>query len=164
MNAEFEIKVTRKAMYRFLLYHTYHSASGLVSIVAGVGLLLYFFLGTAGANHWIYAAFGILLLIYLPWTLFMQAAKQTQLNPVFKKPLHYVVSESGIRVEQEEASNEIAWEQVRRVCETRQSILVYTGAKNAFIWIRVQMGSEEAAVRALLVKNVDAKRLKLKKA
>lgn len=162
MKSEFRIQMTTGAMYRFLLYHTYHKFSGFFSIVLGL-VLIGFFVSPSGRstqNSLVYLVFGILFLLYEPWTLYTKAAQQTKLNPVFKKPLTYIVTEAGIRVVQEDAANELAWENVYKVRETAQSILIYTNKKNAFIWIKKQMGEEETAVRELIRKHVSAAKCK----
>ncbi len=163
MKAEFEIQITTGSMYRFLMYHTYHELSGIFSIIAGTVLLALYFWARGGVNSWIYLLFSILFFVYQPWTLYTGAVKQAKLNPVFKKPLGYSVSDDGIVVTQGEASNEAKWESVLKVCETRQSILVYTNPKSAFIWVKSQMGTQEPAVRKLILSHVDAKKAKLAK-
>lgn len=165
MRSEFDIRISTKNMYHFLMNHTYRGASGIVGLVAGIGLIAYYLYarGGDGSNVWIYLFFGVLFLVYQPWTLYTQAVKQTKLNPVFKEPLHYVLTEETLEVQQKDASNSISWGDIWKVRETGQSILVYTSQKNAFIWVKKQLGSEEANVRALLAKVVDSRRMKLKK-
>ncbi len=165
MKAKFEIQITTGSMYRFLMYHTYHELSGRFSIIAGFALLaLYVWaLRGNGVNSWIYLAFSVLFFAYLPWTLYTRAAKQAKLNPVFKKPLGYFVSDEGIVVTQGKESNEAKWESVLKVRETKQSILVYTNPRSAFVWVKSQMGTQEPAVRKLILAHVDAKKVKLAK-
>lgn len=151
MKAEFEIKMTRTAMYQFLMYHAYHGFSGIFSIVAGAALLIYYVINRGdGGNTWLYLLFGVLFLVYQPWTLYLNAVKQVGLNPVFKKPLLYRVSREGIEVCQEESTNQIGWDGVQKVRETSRSIFVYTGKKNAFIWIKSQLGGQKETVQKLL--------------
>lgn len=165
MNTEFEIKIKTMDMYRFLMYHAYHGASGVFSIVAGLALIAFFFIRRGQLeNSWIFLVFGVLFLAYLPWTLLNRAAQQVKLGTAFKKPLKYILSEEGVSVRQEEAAAEVAWEDICRVRETGSSILVYTGKKNAFIWVKSQMGDQETKVRELLRAHVPAKNLSLKKA
>ena len=164
MKTEFDIKMTTGTMYRFLMYHAYHSFAGVFSIVAGAALLAYYFFmfGKGGANHWIYLLFGALFLIYQPWALYTGAVRQAKLNPVFKKPLHYVVMEEGVKVIQGDAVSQMEWNAVQKVRETSRCILVYTGNKNACIWIKAQMGQEVNTAREILRKCVPEKCLKLR--
>ena len=165
MKAEFEIQITTGSMYRFLLYHTYHEMSGRFSIAAGIALLALYGWALSGesVNSWIYLAFSILFFVYQPWTLYTRAAKQAKLNPVFKKPLGYLVSDDGIVVTQGEESNEAKWETVLKVRETKQSLLVYTSPQRAFVWVKSQMGAQEDVVRKLILAHVGAKKIKLAK-
>lgn len=149
-------------MYRFLLYHIYHSFSGIFSIAAGLGILALFFVLRDSSQSWIYLLFGILFLVYEPWSLYTRAVKQAKLNPVFKKPLKYTVTEQGITVTQDQTANEAAWESVLRVRETGKSIYVYTSTRNAFIWEKTQMGNETAAVKKLLETHIAPDKRKIK--
>ena len=73
MKAKFEIKMTNRDMYNFLMYHSYHSFTGIFSIVSGIALLGYFFwcVGTGRESSFLYPLFGVLFLVYQPWTLFI---------------------------------------------------------------------------------------------
>lgn len=165
MNAEFEIKIKTIDMYRFLMYHAYHGASGIFSIVAGLALIAFFIIRKEPLeSSWYYLFFGVLFLVYLPWTLLNRAAQQVKLGTMFKKPLKYILSEEGVTVRQEESTAEVAWKDVSRVRETGSCILVYTGRKNAFIWVKSQLGDQEAITRQLLRAHVSEKNLSLRKA
>lgn len=165
MKTSFEIKVSVNDMYRFLMYHTYHSRQGIFSIIAGVALIVLFaFRHSVINNSWIYLMFGILFLAYFPWTLYTQAAKQVKLGTSFKKPLHYDLDENGITVKQGKESVQIEWKNVYRVRETGSSILIYTNKRNAFIWVKKQMEKAEPDVRRILKKCLSEKICSLKKA
>lgn len=162
MKSEFEIQVTTGSMYRFLMYHTYHSFQGFFSIAAGLGLLILFLVFRENSQSWIYLLFAVLFFVYEPWTLYTRAVKQAKLNPVFKKPLRYCVTDEKITVTQDETASEAAWENVCKVRETGKSIYVYTSSRNAFIWEKSQMGAETDTVKKLLSGHVDPKKKKLK--
>lgn len=152
MKAKFEIKMTNQDMYNFLMYHSYHGFTGIFSIVAGIVLLGYFFwcMGTGRDSSFLYPLFGILFLVYQPWTLFISSAKQVTSNPVFQKPIVYEISENGITVSQDGETNEIGWDGVCRIREDKRSIFVYTGAKNACIWPKKQLGNQITEVKKIL--------------
>lgn len=165
MRSEFDIQITTKSMYNFLMYHAYKGTSGLLNILIGIGMIAYYFYarGGEGTNTWLFLFFGVLFLVYQPWTLYSRAVKQAKLNPVFKQPLTYVLTEDGIEVRQGESANQITWNQVYTVRENGMSILLYTSNKNAFIWVKSQLKDQESQVREFLAKKVDAKKLKLKR-
>ncbi len=156
MEIRFEIKVTHRDMYNFLMHHTYRSFSGIFSVVAGIALLGLFWYGrTLGTeNTWLYLLFGVLFLVYEPWTLLIQSAKQVSSNPVFQKPLSYCLTETGISVAQGETENEIPWTAVTKVRESARSFFIYTSKRNASIWVKDQLGGQEQAVREILERQV----------
>ncbi len=181
METEFEIKMTVGGMYRFLMYHAYHSFAGIFSIVAGLALIGFYIWNGGGfetRNLW-NLVFGILFLLYEPITLHSQAVKHVKLNFVYKHPLHYTLSEEGIAVRQAKLQGGMdeelyveslmgpkptvaGWDSVLLVREDSKSILVYTGKKNACIWLRDQLGAREAEIREILRKYVPAEKLKLR--
>ena len=69
MEVEFDIKMTPGALYDYLLFHTYTSASGLLGAIVGALLIVAYFMG-AGILCLIA---GIIVLAYLPWTLFLKS-------------------------------------------------------------------------------------------
>lgn len=181
MKTEFEIKMTVGGMYRFLMYHAYHSFAGVFSIVAGLALIGFYIWNGGGletSNLW-NLVFGVLFLLYEPLTLHSQAAKHVKLNFVYKHPLHYTLSEEGIAVRQAKLQGGMdaelyveslmgpkptvaAWDSVILVREDSKNIFVYTGKKNACIWFKDQLGAQETEVREILRKYVSADKLKLK--
>lgn len=165
MKSEFEIRVSTNDMYGFLMYHTYHGFSGIFSIVAGVALILFYIFNRQGSvsNVWIYLAFGVIFLFYQPCALYTKAVSQVKLGVSFKKPLRYRLTEKGIEVIQEKDSGEVSWEQIFKVRETGKRILVYTSEKNAFIWVKAQMGDGGESAKKIMRKYVPAGKLKLKK-
>lgn len=164
MKATFDVKMNQKVMYNFLMHHTYSGFSGFFSTAVGIGILGLFFatLGkTDPSQSVVYAIFGVLFLIYLPGSLFMKAAQQVKLNPVYKKPLTYTVDENGITSQQEEQKAEVQWENILKVRETRLSVLVYTGKAYCFILPKDAMGSQMATVKTLIRENIAPGKVKL---
>ena len=181
MKTEFDIKMTVGGMYRFLMYHAYHSFAGIFSIVAGLALIGFYIWNGGGfelRNLW-NLVFGVLFLLYEPITLHSQAVKHVKLNFVYKHPLHYTLSEEGIAVRQAKLQGGMdaeqyveslmgpkptvaAWDSVLLVRENAKSILVYTGKKNACIWFKDQLGAQETEIREILKKYVPADKLKLR--
>ncbi len=83
---ELDVKITSGDLYDFLLRHSYNSVSGLLGAVIGaLGVVV-----GISRQYWIYLILGVVILLYLPWTLFIKSKQQVANNPVFKEPLHYV--------------------------------------------------------------------------
>lgn len=157
MKAAFDVKMNVKTMYNFLMSHTYSGISGYLSHIIGLGMLVLFFatFGEADSNRSVfYAVFGIWFMVYLPVSLYSKSVKQVKLNPVYKKPLSYIVDENGITTTQGEQKAAVTWEQILRVKETKVSFLVYTGRSFCFIFPKEAMGEQERIVRELIRKKV----------
>ena len=78
MKTEFEIKMTTGSMYRFFMYHAYHGFAGIFSIIAGAGLIGFYFANLKNnvSNVWIYLVFPynptyeMLLIVYpITWVM-----------------------------------------------------------------------------------------------
>lgn len=77
-------------------------------------------------QYWIYLILGVVILLYLPWTLYIKSKQQAVNNPVFKEPLHYVLDENGITISQGDSSTCQKWEDCLKAVSTGRSIIVYT--------------------------------------
>ena len=98
MEIEFDVKIDAGVLYDYMLHHTYSSTSGLIGAVAGALMIVAFF---SGAGVLCLIA-GLIILLYLPITLFLKSKQQFLSNPYFKKPLHFKMTEEGIKVSQGE--------------------------------------------------------------
>ena len=72
---------------------------------------------------------GIVIILYLPWTLYIKSGQQAQ-NPAFKEPLHYVLDEEGIHVSQGEASECQKWQHMHRAVATGRYKTQHSRDKN----------------------------------
>ena len=101
MNIKFEVKMTKKAMFDFMLYTSYTSLSGIVGVIfGGVTLVLgirqcMFGSYSTAATFFLFAA---IFLIGNPLHLKARAAEQVMRSPMFQKPISYELNEEGIRI------------------------------------------------------------------
>lgn len=158
MKLEFDVKINASVLYDYMLHHTYTSASGLMG--TGVGALL---IVAYGWNRSIYLLLaGIVILAYLPWTLFIRSRKQALMNPVFKNPLHYKMDEEGITVSQGEYEEHIDWSGIVKAQATNRSIFVYTSKVNAWIFPKADLGEDRMKVIEILSTHMSPDRIKIK--
>ena len=143
---EFDIKITSRDLYDYMLRHTYHSAQGLLGTCVGA-LSIFIFLNNFQP---LYLIMGIVIVLYLPWTLYLKSGQQVQNNPAFKEPLHYVLDEEGIHVSQGEATECQKWQDMHKAVATGRSIIVYTSSVNACIFPRKQLDGMEQQVLAYI--------------
>ena len=153
-----DVHMNTGVLYDYMLNHSYSGASGILGTCFGfLGIIAF-----AKTQFPLYLIMGLLLIFYLPVHLRYRAALQMQATEVFKKPLHYVVNREGIGVSQGEQTECVSWEQCLKAVSTRKSIVVYTGKKNATIFPRSDLGEYTAALIAVIVENMDPKRVKIR--
>ena len=153
MRAEFDVKMSQKVMFDFLLSHRYGSISGWIGVVIGV-IVLAMVVVTWGdvpiASSMLYLFFAVYFLPLQPLLLYFRAVRQVKLNPMYKEPLHYVIDESGITTSQKEAEAHIDWDQVVMIKKTSYSLLLYTGKRYSFVLPKECMKGQEQTVEKLI--------------
>ncbi len=158
MEVEFDVKMTPGVLYDYLLYHTYNSASGLIGAVVGALMVVAFFMG-AGA---VFLVMGIVILAYLPWTLFIKSKQQFLSNPAFKEPLHYKMTEEGVEVSQKEETQGQKWEDMYKAVSTQRSIILYTSRVNASIFPKKDLGDRLGGVIQMISTHMPPKKVKIR--
>lgn len=158
MEIEFDVNVTAGDLYDYMLHHTYSSASGLIGAVAGALMIVAYF---AGAGIFCLIG-GIIILAYLPITLFLKSKQQFLLNPAFKKPLHYKMTDDGIEVSQGEEVQSQKWEDMHKAVSTGRSLIVYTTPVNATIFPRRDLGEKAPGVIEIISKHMPPKKVKIR--
>lgn len=158
MEIEFDVKITTNILYDYMLQHTYSHLPGLMGTLVGV-LMLFLFAANRQPLILIIAA---VILLYLPWTLFLRAASQAKTTPAFRKPLHYRLSEDGIEVSQDETTEQMAWEGMVKAISTPKSIVVYTTAVNACIFPKSDLGDHKYKVIEMISTHMPPKKVKIR--
>lgn len=156
---EFDVKITANDLYDYMLYHTYHGTQGLIGSCVGAMAILLFL-----ANHQvIYLIAGIVLLVYLPWNLFIKSRQQMLATPAFKKPLHYTLNEEGICVSQDGVTECQKWEDLHKAVATSKSIIVYTSKIHACIFPRREFAAQEQEVIGYISTHMDPKKVNIRR-
>lgn len=168
MSLEFDIKLEAKDMFRFNMYQTYTGFSGWSSILFSVAILgmagyIYYNHGDAVlANVILYVAIAILLLVYMPFTLWLRAGRSIKASPVLSNVLHYHVDEDGFTVTQGEASGVLAWKQIYKMVATKHQVLVYSNRMNAYVIPRTQLGEHYVPLAKLATSKLPKFRVRMK--
>ena len=158
MEVEFDVHMTSGDLYDYMLHHTYTSASGLNGAIAGALMVVAFF---SGAGILCLIA-GLVILLYLPISLFMKSKQQFLANPVFKQPLHYKLTEEGIEVSQGEEVQSQKWEDLYKAISTTKSLIVYTSRVNATIFPKRDLGEKASAVIEIISTHMPPKKVKIR--
>ena len=158
MKVEFDVKITAADLYDYMLSHTYNSFSGLFgSVVGAMFVVMYFYVG-----YFLYLIAGVVILLFIPGSLFLRAHKQVALNEAFKKPLHYVLTDEGVTVSQGENEMFQEWDVVYKAKSTNRSLLIYTSKVNAWIFPKRDLGKDKEAVIQLISAHVAPDKIKIK--
>lgn len=155
---ELDIKIGAGDLYDYMLRHTYNSAAGVMGSTFGA----LFILLAIGTQRWAFIIFGIILLLYLPWTLFIRSRKQVLSNPSFQKPLHYVLDDTGITISQGEDSIQYPWDELYKAVSTGRSIIVYTSRINATIFPKRQMEDKISSVIEMISTHMNPNQVKIR--
>lgn len=158
MEIEFDVKITTNILYDYMLQHTYSRLPGLMGTLVGV-LMLFLF---AANRQPLILIIALVILLYLPWTLFLKAASQAKATPAFQKPLHYRLSDEGIEVSQDETTEQMAWEGMVKAISTPKSIVVYTTAVNACIFPKSDLGDRKYKVIEIISTHMSSKKVKIR--
>ena len=141
-----------------MLRHSYNSPAGVVGSCFGALMIVF----AAMTGQWLYLVFGLIILLYLPWTLFIRSKQQILSNPSFQQPLHYMLDEQGITISQGEESVQYLWTEMVKAVSTGRSIIVYTSKINATIFPKKQMGDMSAAVIEMISTHMPPAKVKMR--
>lgn len=155
---EVDVHMDASVLYDYMLRHTYTGMQGLVATLLGVMCILFFAQG-AGV---IYLIAGVIIIVYLPWNLFLSAKRQALGNEAFKKPLHYAFTEDGIYVSQGESMEMQRWDAMYQAVATSKSIIVYTSKVNASVFPRRDLGDDTAVLIGIICRHMNPKKVKIR--
>lgn len=154
---EVDVKITAGDLYDYMLMHTYNSAAGLIGSAFGAVLIIY----ALGRHEWLFLVLGIVMLVYLPWTLFVKSRRQA-LSPMFQEPLHYLLDEEGLTVSQGEEEGKMAWSDMYKAVSTSKSIILYTSPVNATIFPKRDLGDKKMAVIEMISTHLSPAKVKIR--
>lgn len=155
---EMDVHMTTEIVYDYLLKHIYSGAQGILSTCIG-GLLVLYFLSS---GKFIYLICGIVVILYIPVSLFFSAKRQMLLTPAFKEPLHYRFFEEGIEVSQGDVVEMQEWMNMQKAISTGKSIIIYTSRVKAAIFPRKDMGEQTINVIEIISTHMEPKKVKIK--
>ena len=158
MELEFDVKIDAKVLYDYMLHHTYTSFQGVLGTAVGALMLI----GFAATNYIIWLIGGIVLLAYLPWSLFLRSRQQMINTPAFRQPLHYKMTDDGVEISQGDVKEFQKWENMVKATSTGKSIILYTSSVNASIFPRADLGEKQIFLVEIISKNMPAKKVKIK--
>ena len=161
----FSVQMTWKEIYKFTMYHTYHSFAGIFGLVLSVialANLIISFDELSDQGKTIMTIVAAWFLIFEPIRMLARSKSQMKLSKAYKKPLDYIISEEGVTVSQDEESQTIEWSRLLKNVETKTQILVYSNRINAFIFPKECFKDQLSDVREIMVEYTKDTQVKLK--
>ena len=155
MKVEFDVEMTAGKIYDYLLKHAFSSIQGLAGGIIGVVMLVLYFI----TSNLLLFCIGIMAMIYLPLTLYLNATKQMKQVPAFSDKIHYIVSDRGVAIIADGKKQFQAWNHLHKVVSTGKSIIIYTDAANACILPKEDMGEGKEVVRRLIKTHMPKSRI-----
>lgn len=155
---ELDVKIEAGDLYDYMLMHTYSSAAGIMGTAFGAVLILL----ALGTQRWAFIVLGALLILYLPWTLFVKSRRQVLSNPSFQKPLHYVLDDQGLTISQGEDSVQYLWEEMHKAVSTGRSIILYTSRVNATLFPKRQIEDKKTNVIEIISTHMPPGKVKIR--
>lgn len=141
-------KISKKELFRFLMYHNYWRLIGILGLLFSVscltGAVLTFGRVKIGSTV-LLLLLGALFTVYQPLMLYRKAVVQSR-HPVFAKAAHYVMDDSGITVSQDGDSAAITWEEMWKVVGRKREIYLFVDPVRANIISRSQAGEKAGTI------------------
>lgn len=142
MEAEFDIDLSVKDLYRFSIYHNYTTFQGVLSIFIAIAAFVAAVITRDQVDMTytiLYVVFGIVFIFYMPVTLWMSAKRQMAMSEQLKHTLHYRIDAEGVTVMQNEEQATLPWKQVYQIKVTKSNVLIYSTRINAYIMPKEQL-------------------------
>lgn len=144
MSIEMDVKLDDKSLGRFLLYHNYARAAGVIGIVISVAAVAALFIKW---GFWTTTQRGILVVLALlftviqPLMLVWKGKKQLMMEE-FQSPFHYVFDDDGVVISQGEQSQKFSWGEIRKIVYRKDAVYVYMSTVSAFVLPASQCGGQ----------------------
>lgn len=152
------IKIEAGDLYDYMLMHSYNSPAGVLGSSFGAVLIIF----ALATRQWMFIVLGAVMLLYLPWTLFIKSRRQILSNPSFQEPLQYTLDEEGLAISQGEAEEKMAWGNMHKAVSTGRSIILYTSRINATIFPKRQLGDQKTAVIEMISTHMPPAKVKIR--
>jgi hypothetical protein len=159
MKCEFDVRMTTAALYDYNMHHAYTSASGLLGTMVGILLIIGFFMNT---DYLPMLAAGLIIILYMPVTLYTRAKKQMLLNPAFKKAMHYAMDDEGVTVSDGTDEMKVEWTDMYKAYSTNQSIILATSKINAWIFPKKDLKEDRYALIEMISTHMPPDKVKIK--
>lgn len=165
MSVKFDVKMTKKAMYNFMLHTSYTSLSGIVGTIFGLVTLVLGIRNITAGEGSAAAAFFLFAFIFLignPVNLKIRSNEQVAKSPMFQEPITYEMTEEGVKISQGDQSTVNAWSDFQRAVSTGTSLILYVTKVRALIFPREELGEQYPAVVKMISTHMPPGKVKIR--
>lgn len=164
MEAHISITMNKKDLRYFVLRHAYTCMSGIMGVIISLISLVYLILGGGDTPMMklVLLFMGLLFTVIEPVTLIQRVDRQIRTNQAFQNTLNYTLNEEGIGVLQGDQEGMIPWENLRKLIETKDYILIYVTARRAFVFPKNQLEGNYESVRNVISKYMKSSKCRWK--
>lgn len=163
MEFKFEVKLTAKQLFEFLIYHTYSSFSGYIGVVVSLCALMagFYTFGSLSLSYSIMLILsGLLFTVINPVLLYRRAGNQVNQSnmPIFL----YLLNGTGMHVTVDGNQNDYPWSDITKVTSTKSDIVIYVEKNKAYILPKEAIGDQLEQAKSLIRNNVTCNSVKLR--
>ena len=164
---DFSVKVGVKEMFDFLMYYNYHSVGGalgmLISACSGVALLM-FHRSLDSLTNTILVFLFLIYIVINPIMIRVRAGKQIRSSAIFEYPMDYILGSKGFNVTQQgKELIRVPWEDVYRVRDTGNCLIIYLSRVNVYILPKDQIASKRADILQMMRENTKKGTVKVRR-
>lgn len=148
----FEVNLTANDLWKFSMYHSNKGMLGIFNVIFSAAAI-FLLITTWGSNTVLYRVLliicALMFTVWQPFLLYLKAARQSK-TPVIKNPMYLSFSEEEIVVAQGEEHLELIWENIGRVEQIKNMIIVYMDHVHAYLLPDRITGEKKAELCQLL--------------
>ena len=160
MQAKFDVNITVKDLYAFLINNTYRKFTGVLWVIFSIcciGVGIYTLNDIKITSTILLFLGGAFFLILNPILLYSKAKNQVKKNKYFAETLSYTINEKGIEVAQAGEQASVKWEEMWKAVRYGNIVVVYVTTIRAFILPVESMGDQYNTVVELAFKGLGAR-------
>lgn len=156
-------KPTAQDMFRFMLRHTYFNFIGLVGILISIGAIVLLILGYGRESTFttvIIAMVALMFTVISPLNIYFRSKKQAAQASEEGRSITYTLSEAGVDMYRGDEYAQFTWDRIFKVVEGKSGFYFYLAANQAFVLPFCSFEGKVDAMRELIMKKVEPKKLK----
>lgn len=159
-----KIQINTNNLYEFIMNNNYVSIRGIISVLfslaSAVGTVI-FWEQFSGIQKALMVFMSLLFIVIAPIEYYIRAKRQVKKN--FSEELEYIFDESGITIKKSNESSSLKWNEVMKVINTKNLIVVYFTPIRAFIIPKKCIGENFEALKELMEKSTSCYKFKMEK-